>query len=118
MAKVIRQYRYYGENNSKNWPLNEISPKTLEEGSVFFSEEGLGSITQLGIQTLPGTIFYLNNANRDRPTIIGGTGIYELDLEGFSEINSLQFDKASIKNIDEIGSAYIIVDALYEVEEE
>ena len=116
MAKVIKQYRYYGKNNSKNQPLNEISLKTLESGSVFFSEEGLGSITQLGIQSLPGTMFYLNNAKN--PTIIGATGIYELDLEGFSEVNSLRFDKTSISIINDIGSAYIIVDALYEVEEE
>ena len=116
MAKVIRQYRYYGENNSKNQPLNEISPKTLKEGTVFFSEEGLGPITQLGIQSLPGTMFYLNNAKN--PTIIGATGIYELDLEGFSEVNSLRFDKTSASIINDIGSAYIIVDALYEVEEE
>ena len=67
MAKVIKQYRYYGENNSKNQPLNEISLETLESGSVFFSEEGLGSIRQLGIQSLPGTMFYLNNAKN--PTI-------------------------------------------------
>ena len=116
MAKVIKQYRYYGENNSKNQPLNEISLKTLESGSVFFSEEGLDSITQLGIQSLPGTMFYLNNAKN--PTIIGATGIYELDLEGFSEVNSLRFDKTSASIINDIGSAYIIVDALYEVEEE
>ena len=116
MAKVIKQYRYYGENNSKNQPLNEISLETLESGSVFFSEEGLGSITQLGIKSLPGTMFYLNNAKN--PTIIGATGIYELDLEGFSEVNSLRFDKTSASIINDIGSAYIIVDALYEVEEE
>ena len=116
MAKVIKQYRYYGEKNSKNQPLNEISLETLESGSVFFSEEGLGSITQLGIQSLPGTMFYLNNAKN--PTIIGATGIYELDLEGFSEVNSLRFDKTSASIINDIGSAYIIVDALYEVEEE
>ena len=116
MAKVIKQYRYYCENNSINQPLNEISLETLESGSVFFSEEGLGSITQLGIQSLPGTMFYLNNAKN--PTIIGATGIYELDLEGFSEVNSLRFDKTSASIINDIGSAYIIVDALYEVEEE
>ena len=61
-------------------------------------------------------MFYLNNAKN--PTIIGGTGIYELDLEGFSEVNSLRFDKTSASIINDIGSAYIIVDALYEVEEE
>ena len=112
MAKVIKQYRYYGENNSKNQPLNEISLKTLESGSVFFSEEGLGSITQLGIQSLPGTMFYLNNAKN--PTIIGGTGIYELDLEGISYITSIKFDKASMNLINQNTNAYLIVDILYE----
>ena len=114
MAKVIRQYRYYGENNSKNQPLNEISLETLESGSVFFSEEGLGSITQLGIQSLPGTMFYLNNAKN--PTIIGATGIYELDLEGISYITSIKFDKASMNLINQNTNAYLIVDILYEEE--
>ena len=111
MAKVIKQYRYYGENNSKNQPLNEISLKTLESGSVFFSEEGLGSITQLGIQSLPGTMFYLNNAKN--PTIIGGTGIYELDLEGLSEINKITFEGASIESINKNNNAYLIIDIIY-----
>lgn len=116
MAKVVRQYRYYGKQDSKNQPQYEISLETLETGSVFFSEEGLAAITQLGIQTLPGTKFYLNNAKK--PIIVGATGIYELDLEGISEINSLFFDKSSIETIEEVGNAYLIVDALYEVEED
>jgi hypothetical protein len=35
-------------------------------------------IVQLGIQSVPGTKFYLNGSNN--PIIIGNTGIYELDL--------------------------------------
>ena len=116
MAKVVRQYRYYGKQDLKNQPQYEISLETLETGSVFFSEEGLAAITQLGIQTLPGTKFYLNNAKK--PIIVGATGIYELDLEGISEINSLFFDKKSIQTIEEVGNAYLIVDALYEVQED
>ena len=116
MAKVVKQYRYYNAKDSKNQPYTEISLETLESGSVFFSEDGLVSITQLGIQTLPGTKFYLNNAKK--PIIVGATGIYELDLEGLSEINSLFFDKKSLETIESIGNAFLIVDALYEVEEE
>ena len=116
MAKVVKQYRYYNKTDSKNQPQTEISLETLETGSVFFSEPGLAGMTQLGIQTLPGTKFYLNNAKK--PIIIGATGIYELELEGISEINSLFFDKDSLQNIENINNAYLIVDAIYEVEEE
>ena len=58
------------------------------------------------------------NAVDKKPIIVGATGIYELDLEGISEINSLFFDKKSIQTIEEVGNAYLIVDALYEVQED
>lgn len=116
MAKVVRQYRYFNKEDLKNQPQDEISLETLKSGSVFFTEKGLLSITQLGIQTLPGTKFYLNNEKK--PIIIGATGIYELELEGISEINYLHFAEDSLQTIEEVGNAYLIVDALYEVEEE
>jgi hypothetical protein len=51
-------------------------------------------ITQIGIQTLPGTKFYLNEATT--PIMVASTGIYELDLEGLSTITSLSFDYNSL----------------------
>jgi hypothetical protein len=42
------------------------------------------------------------------------TGIYELDLKGLTEINSLQFDAKSINLININDNAYLIVDILYE----
>lgn len=114
MAKAIRQYRYYGENNNKNYPEN-ISVENLTEGSIFFLENNLTSITQLGIQTLPGIKFYLNDTTK--PIIVGSTGIYELELEGIAEIKSMTIDPNSLKTIEDVGSAYLIIDALYEKEE-
>lgn len=115
MAKVVKQYRYYDDRNtSKNQPLG-LKKEDLNEGSVFFTDS-LKSIIQLGIQTLPGTKFYLNNG--EFPIIVGSTGIYELDLEGLSEITVLNFDLRSLSNIEEVGNAFLIVDALYEVEED
>lgn len=116
MAKAIRQYRYYGENNNKNYPEN-ISVENLTEGSIFFLENNLTSITQLGIQTLPGIKFYLNDPGKTKPIIVGSTGIYELELEGIAEINSMTIDPNSLKTIQNVGSAYLIIDALYEKEE-
>ena len=120
MARAVRQYRYYGEDGNsyprKNQPQGEINIETLSEGTVFFSEENLGSIIPLGIQTLPGTKFYINNAKK--PIIVGATGIYELELNGVSEIKNLRFAKEDLQIIDNLANAYLIVDALHEVEEE
>lgn len=106
MAKQIMQFRYYNENNSgqKNQPKN-ITRAKLASGSVF---SNYFPITQLGIQALPGTKFYLNNSTT--PIIIGSTGIYELDLEGLSEITHLAFDAASISSINNNPNAYLIID--------
>lgn len=116
MAKSIQQFRFYNnENKAQNQP-STITQNQLVSGSVFFQNAALGTITQLGIQALPGTKFYLNNSAN--PIIIGFTGIYELDLEGISEITSLAFDRESLAAINNINNAYLIVDAIYNVEEE
>ena len=115
MAKSIQQFRFYNnENKTQNQPSN-ISQNNLVSGSIFFQNTSLGSITQLGIQALPGTKFYLNNSAT--PIIIGFTGIYELDLEGISEITSISFDRDSLSAINNINNAYLIVDAIYNIEE-
>ena len=109
MSKQIMQIRYYGEKGkndttTKNYPT-DLAFRMLTAGSVF---NNLYPITQLGIQTLPGTKFYLNNGQT--PIIVGSTGIYELDLEGLSEITELRFDPGSINRIDSNPNAYLIVD--------
>lgn len=111
MAKQVRQFRYYknGSNNNYHPDGTKISLATLVSGSTFADYV---PIVQLGIQALPGTKFYLNNSNH--PIIIGNTGIYELDILGLAEINSLQFDSKSINNISINENAYLIVDIIYE----
>ncbi len=115
MSKAVRQYRFYNTGDTtRNYP-KQIAPGNLISGSIFFNEAALGAITQLGIQALPGTKFYLNNSIT--PVIVGYTGIYELDLRSEAEVTALSFDGASINAIDSINNAYLIVDAIYEVEE-
>ena len=80
MAKQIMQFRYYGKDHTNNQPEG-ISIETLKKNGGIFKD--YLPFTQLGIQTLPGTRFYLNN-NEEAPIIIGSTGIYELELEGIS----------------------------------
>lgn len=116
MAKKVSQFRYYGPDNKDNQPSN-ISLSTLSNGQVFFKDGGESqSIVQLGIQTIPGVKFYLNEGIE--PIFIGGTGIYELDLSGLTDITALSFDQDSINKILNTNGAYLIVDAIYETEEE
>lgn len=114
MARTIRQYRFYQSDDSRNYPTT-VTPARLVSGSIFFQDSELGAITQLGIQALPGTKFYLNNSLT--PVIIGFTGIYEIELDSGAEITGLKFDYNSINTINSINSAFLIVDAIYEVEE-
>ena len=107
-----KEYYVVAPKSRINYPTT-ITKASLISGSIF---NNITPIIKLGIQAIPGTRFRVNS-NKDW-IVIGMTGIYELDLEGFSEVNSLRFDKTSASIINDIGSAYIIVDALYEVEEE
>ena len=107
MAKSIMQFRYYDEKDSKNQP-NFISLTKLWTGNIF---SNFYPITQMTIQTLPGTKFYLNkNTN---PIIVGPTGIYKINLEGLSEINSLTFNKSSLETIKADENGYLIIDIVY-----
>ena len=113
MAKKIKQYRYYGRDSSKaNFP-SDLTRDGLILGFAF--TESI-PITQLGIQTLPGIVFYVNNS--PEPIVVGSTGIYELDLSSGTFITNLRFDVESIRTIENISTAYLIVDIVYEIEEE
>lgn len=112
MARKVQQIRYYGDHKSdsdKNQPAN-LTGNRLRSGSIFSQYTPM---KQIGIQTMPGVKFYLNNSIE--PIIIGSTGIYELNVENLTEITALSFDTASINMINETPStSYIIVDILYE----
>ena len=116
MAITVRQFRWYGVGDKRNYP-DGITKPNLKSGSIFFKNNP-GVITMLGIQASPGTAFYLNNT--EQPTIIGSVGNYQLDLQGIGEITSIRFDEDSLSAIDNAnngvfgGTEHIIVDAIYE----
>lgn len=109
MAKQIMQFRYYEEDSNKNQPKS-ITKTRLAKGSIF---NGYLPITKIGIQSLPGTKVYLNNSIT--PVLIGPTGIYELDLDGLSEITNIHFDPVSLEAINKNHNAYLIIDIVSEV---
>lgn len=121
MGKILKQFRYYGENNPKNYPKSttgssqdEISAESLENGSIF----GTNSILRLGVQGLPGTKFYLNNSLQ--PMILDASGIFSLEIKNGARINTIHFSKDSVSQIDNIKNdfVYLIVDILAEERED
>lgn len=111
-SRKIKQFRYYNETDPKNAPQLGSDTTTLldqyKDGTVF---SGVFPISQLGIQGLPGTKFYLNGSVH--PIIIGASGIYDLDIKNGARITDLGFDGESLKRIKDNPNAYLIVDVLY-----
>lgn len=116
MSKNIKQFRY------KNNDDNTVTKDALINGSAF---EGIKSITQLGIQALPGTKFYLLPAKYEQgsyttlthstvPIMIGSTGIYELNLTGLTTVPGLRFEEESLNAIANSTSAMLLIDIVYE----
>ena len=111
------QYRWIKNNMAADsiWP-EDATIESFFTGSLFAEKT---PIYQLGIQALPGTKFFLNGGID--PIIIGATGIYELDLQDKASISALRFDAESMKTIEkagEAGNGFLIVDIVYEGEEE
>lgn len=123
MKRTVIQYRYYDNNNVHNSPTierdgNAITIQNMSNGSIFLSEkvkEKYGNIVQLGIQALPGTTFYINGGID--PIIIGNSGIFELDVLNYTEIYRLEFKQASLETIRQTENGYLIIDAVYQLEE-
>lgn len=82
--KNIRQFVFYGPGHEKNFPNSDSEWKY----NLF---KNYGSVSHLGIQGAPNTLFCLNHANDINAISIGGTGIYEIDLEGIGYISGLRF---------------------------
>lgn len=104
----IMQFRYYDDKDKRNQPSG-LTANKLYGGSCF---NVYYPITRLGIQSLPGIQFYLNNG--DYPIALGSTGIYELNLNGTAEITSIRFDPESLQRIKGLPDASLIIDFAYE----
>lgn len=112
----VIQLRYYGLDNPKNTPSNSLwAGIDLKENVSKNLLSNYGPAKKIGIQTLPGVIFYLNNLDLTNGIIVDHTGVYELDLRNTTTaITGLYFNIKSLARIDEIDNASIIVDILYQ----
>lgn len=121
MAYKVKQFRYYNDKSSEVSENKRNQPTTLDGTTTLITSEHYANgdvfgkyfpVTQLGIQALPGTKFYLNEAVD--PVIIGATGIYELDLTNGIQISKITFDPKSMEIIKNNDNAFLIVDIIYD----
>ena len=121
MAYKVKQFRYYNDKSSEVSESKRNQPTTLDGTTTLITSKNYVDgdvfgkhfpVTQLGIQALPGTKFYLNEAVD--PVIIGATGIYELDLTNGIQISKITFAHDSMENIKNNDNAFLIVDIIYD----
>lgn len=117
---MVKQFRYFKAGDSRNFPELDttwIYSSDIDDASEqkhLFSDIN-GSVVKLGIQTLPGTIFYINENSLDKGIVVDHTGVYELDLTDTTlRLGMLYFDPLSLINISNVDNASLIVDILYE----
>ena len=118
LDKTIKQFRYYNDNKSMNYPKDLTKSKICgiinienPEGYSIFHNK---AIYQLGIQALPGTKFFVNGSTN--PAIVGANGFFEIGEHTDFLVNDLVFDEVSIDLIASNPSALLIIDTIEEVE--
>lgn len=129
IAKIVEAINFYSDYyqkwfNTQNYLLScgaEVSNidknslKTNILQKIIGGTDKVPPVLRLGIQSLPGCKFYINENNS--PIYIGNSGIFELDLVGTGQfITSLKFDEAWVDSIftnESRYTGYLIIDILY-----
>ena len=107
---MIHSHGYYSGHVGQldaEFAANQDLIVLIREKHKLYDFKGL---VKLGIQAPIGTKFVING----QTLRIGATGIYELDLNGLSEITALSFDQKSVQAVSLNNNAYLIVDVIYE----
>lgn len=127
MATRITQFRYYNDNDAKNYPgnLEIVNENTQEKETLWPTTTMLSKYKNLKrviIQTLPGTKITVYTSTVDvqgREYIIGNTGILDLDITTFDLlISGLTIDNLSRNILYEVKNSYFIITVIYELEED
>lgn len=93
----VAQFRYFKNNTS----ASNITKDQLTDPNSTTSPLVGKNIVQLGIQGPSGMHFSLNDTSLDRAElIIGSTGMYELNVNGFTVITSVCFNSQDVESCD------------------
>lgn len=127
MATRITQFRYYNDNDIKNYPgnLEIVNENTQEKETLWPTTTMLSKYKNLKrviIQTLPGTKITVYTSTVDvqgREYVIGNTGILDLDITTLDLlISGLTIDNLSRNILYEVKNSYFIITVIYELEED
>ena len=128
MIREIKQFKYNSADRDKwingieFYPDSYISATEKDFNKVIndANDKALANdwhILQLGIQTFPGAMFYLNGVDVKSPIRVGSTGIFEISVTNQMRISKLLFDEGSLEALDSNPTTALIVDMLIEREE-
>lgn len=121
---IFKQLRYFGDGDPRNseGTVENSEDKRLTKNILtssgdlikFIAGEAANiEIKHLGIQSTPGTKFYINEEKTS--IMIGQTGIFELDLTSYDlVITALSFDRGSIRDSNNGSNSFLIIDLKYE----
>ena len=113
MAKQIKQIRWFGDEDSRNYP-STISANLLQDSEYF---QQFSPILQLSIHTLPGVKVYFNSQT-DNPIYVGHSGVYQLDLQDTSAVLwGMHFSEDDLEDIKNTNVG-LIIDLMYSNEAE
>ena len=113
MAKQIKQIRWFGDDDSRNYP-STINANLLQDSEYF---QQFSPILQLSIHTLPGVKVYFN-AQQDNPIYVGHSGVYQLDLQDTSAVLwGMHFDPEDLDDVKNTNVG-LIIDLMYSNEAE
>lgn len=127
MATRITQFRYYNDNDVKNYPgnLEIVNENTQEKETLWPTTTMLSKYKNLKrviIQTLPGTKITVYTSTVDvqgREYVIGNTGILDLDITALDLlISGLTIDNLSRNILYEVKNSYFIITVIHELEED
>lgn len=108
MAKQIKQLRYFGPNDYRNYPTT-ISREQLKSKSYM---ETYSPILQISVHTLPGVIMYFNNDSL--PVYVGHSGVYQLDMTDTTPVlYNVRFTDRDLDLIEKSNFG-LIIDLMYE----
>ena len=127
MATRITQFRYYNDDNEKNYPSNleGINENTGIKETLWPTTTMLSKYKNLKrviIQTLPGIKITVYNSSVDtqgHSYVIGNTGILDLDVTAANIlISGVTIDNLSRDILYEVTNSYFIMTVIYELEED
>ncbi len=106
------QFRYYGKDNPKNYPLDLFTNASSNTMLIKYSP-----ILQVKIQTIPGTKIYFNGSTE--PFFIEQTGNLDLDLVNKDmTFSGLSIDETSLDTITNLPNGHFIMTIVYQVKTE